>query len=131
MVNSNARIRNQFNTGEEVMKKLIFITVLFFTITACSSSSNLSGLYQCKNGPYKSLEFNDGKVILDAGIMKSQGTYEVNGHNVTLFINGESLVLKSIDVDKGKIQAKADDFILLDSQITQCVNDAFLKKNMR
>lgn len=114
-----------------MMKKLIFITVLFLTITACSSSSDLSGLYQCKNGPYKSLEFSDGKVILDAGIMKSEGTYEINAHNVTLFINGESLVLKSIDVDKGKIQAKADDFILLESKITQCINDEFLKKNMR
>jgi len=112
-----------------MMKKLIFITVPFIAITACSSSSNLGGLYQCKNGPYKSLEFDDGKVILDAGTMKSQGTYEINGHNVALFINGESLVLKSIDVDKGKIQAKADDFVLLDSQITQCVNDEFLKKN--
>ena len=112
------------------MKKLILTTILLLTITACSSS-NLSGLYQCKNGPYKSLEFSDGKVILDAGIMKTQGSYEINGHNVTLTINGESLVLKSIDVDKGKIQAKADDFILLDSQITQCVNDEFLKNNMR
>ncbi len=113
------------------MKKLIFITALLLTITACSSSSNLSGLYQCKKGIYKSIEFNDGKVTLDAGKMKIQGTYEINGHNVTLFINGESLVPKSIDVDKGKIQAKADDFVLLDSPMLQCINDEFLKKNMR
>jgi len=72
------------------------------TITACSSS-DLSGLYQCKKGPYKSLEFNNGKVILDAGIMKAQGTYQINGHNVALSINGESLVLKSIDVDEGNV----------------------------
>ncbi len=106
------------------MKKIIVITIILLSIAACSSS-NLSGLYQCK-GPYRSLEFSDGKVIVDLGVVKIQGTYELSGHNVTLFIDGRSLVLESINDDD--LNVKADNFMILNSTMIACWNDEVTKK---
>ncbi len=108
------------------MRRIILISIILFTITACSSDK-LNGLYQCKKGPYKSMDFDSGKVFIDTSIMKVQGTYEINGNNVTIQANGENLVLKSIDVDKLKV--KASDFIILDSPMIGCISDEFVKKH--
>ncbi len=102
------------------MIKLTVVILILLTITACGSS-NPSGFYECR-GVYKSLDFDNGKVIVDLGFIKHQGTYEVNGHNVILTLDGKTLVLESISNDNTPIKIRAEDFTILASPMINCAN---------
>jgi hypothetical protein len=107
------------------MNKLVLILTLIF-LNACSSNSSVDGYYLCK-GPYKSLDFNNGNVIVDLGFIKKAGTYTVDEQSKTinLTLDGKSLVMKSTLMygsEKDLAEFEPDDFTILDSPYIKCSN---------
>lgn len=107
------------------MNKLVLVSTLIF-LNACSSSSSVDGYYTCQ-GPYKSLDFNNGNVIVDIGFIKAQGTYTIDEESKTinLTLDGKSLVMESklmYDGKKDFAELEPDDFTLLGSTYINCSN---------
>ncbi len=98
--------------------RYIFI-VLSLLIASCSLVEDTppTGFYTCK-GPYKSMEFNEGSVIVTMAGMQKAGTYTTEGTKLNLILDGKSLVFDS--PGEPSINVAPEDFQVLASRYVQC-----------
>ncbi len=109
--------------------KKITLILAFLGVSGCSGKESPNGFYRCE-GFYKSLEFNNGEVIVDLGFMKSSGSYKTSEKTLTITLDGKSLVFDSEAFPDNNPPFIEGDFRALVSPMIQCVHmETKLKQN--